>query len=351
MGFLDTLGKIGSAISSPLSAIAGIGSSLISANSQRKANEANMRIAQMNNEWSERMMNKQHQYNVAMMTSQNQFAQQQAADANAFTEKMWNKTNEYNSAKNQAARLREAGLNPALVMSGQNAGTAQGASGVNGAVPSGNGVGLPSPSSATMQPINYNGIGTAINEAMQLHQLQQRTSAETNWMNTQSVVAKAKAAAEVAEIAERTRGHKFQNKLNEATESIIAATRNEQYLNEVQKRLNAEQQEKLMVQDGIFRQLEIEAFPQRLAMDVAVMASQIALNKHNTQSEFGKIIDTLKKKGYKLSKDDEKLIFDAVVGNIYNEQWRGVSPWSTAVSTSHELGRRIDKWLIDKWFK
>lgn len=331
MGFLDTLGKIGSAVTAPLSAITGIGSSLISANSQRKANEANMRIAQMNNEWSERMMNKQHQYNVAMMTSQNRFAQQQAADANAFTEKMWNKTNEYNSAKNQAARLREAGLNPALVMSGQNAGSAQGASGVNGSVPSGNGVGLPSPSSATMQPINYNGIGTAINEAMQLRQLQNRTSAEVNWMNTQSEVARYKAAAEVAEIAERTRGHKFQNKLNEATESILAATRNEQYLNEVQKRLNAGQQEKLMIQEGVLKRLEIEAFPQRLAMDVAVMASQIAFNEHNTQSEVGKIIDTLKKKGYKLSKSEEKRIFEAVISNIETEQYRGLNPWNTAI--------------------
>lgn len=312
MGFLDTLGKIGRAISAPLSAVAGIGSSLISANSQKKANAANMRIAQMNNEWSERMMNKQHQYNVAMMTSQNRFAQQQAADANAFTEKMWNKTNEYNSAKNQAARLREAGLNPALVMSGQNVGTAQGASGVNGAVPSGNGVGLPSPSSATMQPLNYNGIGSAVNEAMQLHQLQQRTSAETNWMNTQSVVALAKAAAEVAEIAERTRGHKFQNKLNEATESILAATRNEQYLNEVQKRLNAGQQEKLMIQDAVMKQLQIEGFPQKYAMEIAVMASQRDLNYFNSSVNVGKLIDDMKKRGIKLDGWMERAIFVAL---------------------------------------
>lgn len=338
MGFFDTLGKIGSAISTPLSAIAGIGSSLISANSQKKANAANMRIAQMNNEWSERMMNKQHQYNVAMMTSQNRFAQQQAADANAFTEKMWNKTNEYNSAKNQAARLREAGLNPALVMSGQNAGSAIGASGVNGAVPSGNGVGLPSPASATMQPINYNGIGTAVNEAMQLHQLQQRTSAETNWMNTQSVVAKAKAAAEVAEIAERTRGHKFQNNLNEATESILAATRNEQYLNEVQKRLNATQQEKLMIQDGILRRLEIEAFPQRLAMDVAVMASQIDLNKFNAQTDAEKLINSIKKRGYKLSKNEEKAIFDALIQTIHSNKFNGSTLTSLLTSGFGQIG-------------
>lgn len=313
MGFLDTLGKIGSAISAPLSAITGIGSSLISANRQRKANEANMRIAQMNNEWSERMMNKQHQYNVAMMTSQNRFAQQQAADANAFTEKMWNKTNEYNSAKNQATRLREAGLNPALVMSGQNAGTAQGASGVNGAVPSGNGVGLPSPSSATMQPINYSGIGTAINEAMQLRQLQNRTSAEVNWMNTQSEVARYKAAAEVAEIAERTRGHKFQNKLNEATESILAATRNEQYLNEVQKRINGAEQEKLMIQDGIIKSLTIQGLPDKIANEIALMASERSLNEFNSSIQVGKFMDELKKRGIKLSDKWEKIIFGALI--------------------------------------
>lgn len=313
MGFLDTLGKIGSAVTAPLSAITGIGSSLISANSQRKANKANLRIAQMNNEWSERMMNKQHQYNVAMMTSQNRFAQQQAADANAFSEKMWSKSNEYNSAKNQAARLREAGLNPALVMSGQNAGTAQGTSGVNGAVPSGNGVGLPSPSSATMQPINYNGIGTAINESMQLRQLQNRTSAEVNWMNTQSEVARYKAAAEVAEIAERTRGHKFQNKLNEATESILAATRNEQYLNEVQKRINGAEQEKLMIQDGIIKSLTIQGLPDKIANEIALMASQRSLNEFNSSIQVGKFMDELKKRGIKLSDKWEKIIFGALI--------------------------------------
>lgn len=41
-----------------------------------------------------------------------------------FEVDMWNKTNEYNSATNQRARLEEAGLNPYMMMNGGNAGEA-----------------------------------------------------------------------------------------------------------------------------------------------------------------------------------------------------------------------------------
>lgn len=74
---------------------------------QKKANETNMKINQMNNEFNERMLDKQL----------------------AFQEDMWNKTNEYNTAANQRKRLEEAGLNPYLMMSGGNAGTATAMSG------------------------------------------------------------------------------------------------------------------------------------------------------------------------------------------------------------------------------
>lgn len=87
------------------------GSSLIGgifgAIGQRKANEMNMKINQMNNEFNERMLDKQL----------------------AFQNEMWEKTNEYNTASNQRARLEEAGLNPYMMMSGGNAGTATSQSG------------------------------------------------------------------------------------------------------------------------------------------------------------------------------------------------------------------------------
>lgn len=70
--------------------------------SQRKTNEMNYKINQMNNEFNERMMEKQM----------------------AWNEEMWNKQNEYNTASNQRKRLEEAGLNPQLMMKGGSAGTA-----------------------------------------------------------------------------------------------------------------------------------------------------------------------------------------------------------------------------------
>lgn len=326
------------ALSNAVASVIGSGANLLGSifgiGSQNSTNKTNMKIAQMNNEWSERMMQMQNRMNIDQWMRES-----------AYNTQMWNKTNEYNSAKNQAARLKEAGLNPALVMSGGNAGTASAVS-----APSGNSVGLPSPASPNIQPLDYRGIGDSISSAFQMNAQLERMTAETNWYNTQSDVAKAKSLKEVAEIAERTRSHRIQNDLDESTQSVLGAMRNEQYLNELQKRLNAGEQAKLIKQDTILRKLEIEAFPQRLAMDVAVMASQVNLNKHNAQSDVGKIIDTLKKKGYKLSNRQEKLIFEAVVGNIYNEQWRGVSPWQTVVSTSHEAGKAVDK-FIDNVFE
>lgn len=71
------------------------------------SNKTNMKINQMNNEFNERMLDKQL----------------------AFQQDMFDQTNEYNSAVNQRKRLEEAGLNPYLMMSGGNAGTATAMSG------------------------------------------------------------------------------------------------------------------------------------------------------------------------------------------------------------------------------
>lgn len=70
--------------------------------SQNKANATNLKIAQMNNQFNERMLNKHIAYNYDM----------------------FNKQNQWNSATEQRKRLEQAGLNPYLMMNGGNAGTA-----------------------------------------------------------------------------------------------------------------------------------------------------------------------------------------------------------------------------------
>ena len=68
----------------------------------QETNRANLAIAQMNNDYNYEMFMRQLDYDLDM----------------------WNRTNEYNSAASQRKRLEEAGLNPYLMMSGGNAGTA-----------------------------------------------------------------------------------------------------------------------------------------------------------------------------------------------------------------------------------
>lgn len=71
---------------------------IFGSSSQNSANRTNLKIAQMNNEFNERMMQKQMDYNTDM----------------------WNKQNAYNTASAQVQRLRDAGLNPYLMMSNGN---------------------------------------------------------------------------------------------------------------------------------------------------------------------------------------------------------------------------------------
>lgn len=59
------------------------------------------------------------------------FQAEQAQLERDYQTEMWNKTNEYNTASNQRARLEEAGLNPYLMMDGGDAGSAQSVAGVN----------------------------------------------------------------------------------------------------------------------------------------------------------------------------------------------------------------------------
>ena len=101
---------------------------LLNLGSTNSTNRTNMRIAQMNNEWSERMMDKQNAYNTDM----------------------WNKTNEYNSAVNQRKRLEEAGLNPYMMLNGGSAGSAS----------SQTSAGINAPSTPNIVPQNFDFLGS-----------------------------------------------------------------------------------------------------------------------------------------------------------------------------------------------
>lgn len=131
---------------SGLSSIVG---NVASVRAQKLANKANLQIAQMNNEWNAQQAALSRNWQEQMMDKQNQWNLDQ-----------WNRENQYNSASAQRQRYEEAGLNSALMMQGNGAGTA-------GSITSAGAGQSPTPTAqqVTMQParFDFSGIAQAIN--------------------------------------------------------------------------------------------------------------------------------------------------------------------------------------------
>lgn len=143
MGFLDFIPIVGN-----------IASSIGNVVSTNKANNANMAINRMNNE-----------FNAA-----------EAEKARQFQLDMWNKTNAYNSASAQRTRLEEAGLNPYLMMNGGSAGSAQSS-------------GTSAPASASpplsMQRQDFSGLSNALSSALQISNQTKETNANVQALQSQ----------------------------------------------------------------------------------------------------------------------------------------------------------------------
>lgn len=143
MGLLDFIPIVGD-----------IASSIGNVVSTNKANNANMAINRMNNE-----------FNAA-----------EAEKARQFQLDMWNKSNDYNSASAQRSRLEAAGLNPYLMMNGGSAGTAQSS-------------GSSSPASASvplsMQRQDFSGLSNTLSSALQIANQTKETNANVQTLQSQ----------------------------------------------------------------------------------------------------------------------------------------------------------------------
>lgn len=127
----------GTAIAAGISGLSSIFGGILGKNSQSSANKTNLQINRENQAWNEKMMDKQNAWNLAQ----------------------WNRENEYNSAAQQVARYRAAGLNPYLMMQNGSAGSA---SSVTSAAPGNAGM------SNTVSPFDYSaaaaGVGNAVSQ-------------------------------------------------------------------------------------------------------------------------------------------------------------------------------------------
>lgn len=127
----------GTAIAAGVSGLSSIFGGILGKNSQSSANKTNLQINRENQAWNEKMMDKQNAWNLAQ----------------------WNRENDYNSAAQQVARYRAAGLNPYLMMQNGSAGSA---SSVTSAAPGNAGM------SNTVSPFDYSaaaaGVGNAVTQ-------------------------------------------------------------------------------------------------------------------------------------------------------------------------------------------
>lgn len=212
---------------------------LFGASSTNKTNETNYKIAQMNNEWSERMMQKQMDYNT----------------------EMWNKQNEYNDPSKQVERLRAAGINPALALSNISTGSAQSASSPS----------LPSPSGATMQSFrpDFSNLGEAVNSAYQLSMAQKKNDADIDFMETQSQVLRARAAADIALAYERADDQRIKNNLARDNYEIRKGMEYAQYQNELRRGRSMEENIALTISTNLLKQKELAIFDRERAAGVA----------------------------------------------------------------------------------
>ena len=185
------LGSVIGAVGSGLSSVVG---GIFNKNSQSSANKTNLQINRENQKWNEKMMDKQNAWNLAQ----------------------WNRENEYNSASQQVARLKAAGLNPYLMLSGGSAGSAQSLSSASPAT-----AGM----SNTVSPVDYsaaaagvaNGLGTAIAQYYnsQLAEANVRkTIAEASGVEKNNQWLDAKLQAEIENLKQNTRSSKAREELD-----------------------------------------------------------------------------------------------------------------------------------------
>lgn len=128
--------------------------------------------------------NKTNKNNMAINQMNNDFNAAEAQKVRDFQLDMWNRENSYNTASAQRQRLSEAGLNPYLMMSGGNAGTASSA-------------GTSSPATAapplSMQRQDFSGLTNSLSTALQIANQTKETNARVQNLQGQKSLFEAQA--------------------------------------------------------------------------------------------------------------------------------------------------------------
>lgn len=261
MGVIGTiLGTAGAA--SAISGAAGIGSSIAT-------NKSNRNIAQLNNEFNERMLNKQMDYNSQMY-------ERQLGDAWKFYEDQ----KEYNSAESQRQRYEAAGLNPNLMM-GASAGSVQSPSS-----PQAQGV---TPPRATPYTADYSGVSAGIANAIEAYtQLsnsrveRDKVQAETKQINIENQYKAASAVADLTEKLQRVHESKSRVQIAQFLKGFQADLLRAQTTSSQQDAVLKGEQAKLVTLQSLVTNTQLKFLPEQLRTELALSAADIAYRRATT---------------------------------------------------------------------
>lgn len=279
-----------------VSSVASAGTSVAATNS---TNAANKEIAQMNNEFNERMLEKQMAYNNEQYDKQLGDQWKFYNDAKQNTWDLFDATNEYNSAAAQRERYEAAGLNPYVMMSNGNAGVATSSSTPSAASPSSQGV---TPPTATPYSADYSGIVQGFGQAIdQLSSIpdKAKTIAETGNLKIEGKYKAAETIAKIANLKADTHSKKEQVALNKLITSIQKDLASSTMAVNSQNIANMRAEEKFKNIQTLIADKQLSFMDATQKMDLADKAatiqlkySQGALTRKQVEHEIKKIAET-----------------------------------------------------------
>lgn len=309
MGAAAMTGVVGSAIGAGASLIGGAGATAAQ-------NAANKEIAQMNNEFNEKMFDKQIVYNKQMYQQQlgDQWKFYNDSKENAwklvenlqqYQTDMWNKTNEYNSPSAQRERLEAAGLNPYMMLNGGSAGTAQTMSGSAGAAPSG---GAPSgqgvtPPTATPYSADYSGITAGLGRAIDvLSSIPDRKvkEAQADNLRIEGKYIAGKAMAQILQMKTEAKTKEARLAMDKLVNDVRKDLMSSQIAVNDQNIAESKARTQLSVTENLMRQKQLDFLPLQQKIELAQAAADIAfkrsagyLNNVKAQHEIKKVAETM----------------------------------------------------------
>lgn len=331
MGFWSVLGSIGKAIAGPV-----IGG-LFGSSNNSSTNSTNVKIANMNNAAQKQLQDEQLAWNL----------------------EQWERNNEYNKPSAQMQRYRDAGLNPYLMMQGQ-----QGAAG-NSAAPA-SGVQPPQLHTPTMQP--YTGWSDVFMQISQHMHEQDMAKADTRKINaeadrieTENEFTRQKALLELEEMRNRGKVSKWQYKnlssdwqLKRATFSD-AVTKARLENDSLTSGIDLQKANLVAVRlQNAMNRFHLKNLPKEFAAQMALQSAQIyaaygqgiqsrsQANLAQKQADFTvkqTLTEGLRQYGIHLDNKQKDALFDIVVESERNSAYRDSSwfPegswWSKSINT------------------